>query len=392
MHLALIDLPWWGYVIVTLALTHVTIASVTIFLHRHQAHRALDLHPLAGHFFRFWLWVTTGMITKEWTAVHRKHHATCENPDDPHSPQIYGIQTVLLRGTELYKAEARNPATLEKYGRGTPDDWLERNVYSRYKWQGVGLMLAVDLALFGPLGATIWAVQMMWIPVTAAGIINGLGHYWGYRNFATKDASTNIVPWGVLIGGEELHNNHHAYVTSAKLSNKWWELDLGWTYIRILESLNLAKVRRVAPKVRFDLTKARCDLGTLQAIGTHRYDVLAKFARSVKQTAFAEVRNMTADAVLGVKHSRARNAVKHWLQRDADSLPRGERVALDQALRSSPVLNTIYALREELAALWSRSSASKEQLLGELHAWNQRAEASGIRALQEFSQRVRWYA
>lgn len=392
MQLGLVDLPWWGYIAVTFVLTHITIASVTIFLHRHQAHRALDLHPLVSHFFRFWLWLTTGMVTKEWTAIHRKHHATCETRDDPHSPQIFGIRRVLLEGTELYKAEAKNPATLEKYGRGTPDDWLERNVYSRYTWQGVGLMLAVDLVLFGPIGATMWAVQMLWIPVTAAGIVNGIGHYWGYRNFASNDASTNIVPWGLVIGGEELHNNHHAYVTSAKLSNRWWEFDLGWMYIRVLELLRLAKVRRVAPKIRFDPTKARCDFGTLQAIAVHRYDVLAKFARSVKHTALEEICKLSGDALLGLQRSRAIDAVKHWLQRDANSLPASERAALDQALRSSPVLSTIYAFREELAALWSRSSASKEQLLKQLDDWSRRAEASGIRALQEFSRRVRCYA
>ena len=391
MRLGLLDLPWWGYVVIALVLTHVTIASVTIFLHRHQAHRALDLHPIASHFFRFWLWLTTGMVTKEWTAVHRKHHAACESREDPHSPQFHGIGTVLLRGTELYKAESASPATLRKYGRGTPDDWLERNLYTRYSWQGVGVMLAIDLALFGPIGATIWATQMLWIPVTAAGIVNGVGHYWGYRNFATSDASTNIVPLGLAIGGEELHNNHHAYPTSAKLSIKWWEFDIGWMYIRILESLRLASVRRIAPQVRFDSSKARCDLGTLQAVFTHRYDVLARFARSVRQTALDELRGISADTA-NMRYRRARAAVKHWLRRDAESLPANERAALNQALRSSQVLSTIYALREELAALWKRSSASKELLVGQLNDWSRRAEASGIRSLQDFSRAMRGYA
>ncbi len=246
----LLPLPWWGYIVVAFALTHVTIAAVTIYLHRHSAHRALDLHPVVSHFFRFWLWLTTGMVTKEWTAIHRKHHAKVETPDDPHSPQTRGIRTVLLRGAELYREEAKNQETLEKYGKGTPDDWIERNVYSRYSWEGVGLMLMVNLVLFGAPGLTIWAVQMLWIPVTAAGIINGIGHYWGYRNFACADASTNIVPWGILIGGEELHNNHHAYGSSAKLSSRWFEFDLGWTYIRILELCRLADVRKVAPQAQ----------------------------------------------------------------------------------------------------------------------------------------------
>ena len=242
----LLPLPWWGYVVVALVMTHVTIAGVTIYLHRHSAHRALDLALPVSHFFRFWLWLTTGMVTKEWTAIHRKHHAKCETDEDPHSPQTRGIRTVFWQGAELYRAEAKNRETLDKYGKGTPDDWIERNLYTRYSWQGVGLMLAIDLVLFGPLGATIWAVQMLWIPVNAAGIINGIGHYWGYRNFASADASTNIVPWGILIGGEELHNNHHAYGSSAKFSSRWFEFDLGWCYIRILDLPRKSATKAVA--------------------------------------------------------------------------------------------------------------------------------------------------
>jgi len=245
MFSGLVDLPWWGYILTMLLLTHITIASVTIFLHRHQAHRALDLHPVASHFFRFWLWLTTGQVTKEWASIHRKHHAKCETVDDPHSPQILGIKKVLLEGAELYRKESKNLETLEKYGYGTPDDWLERNLYSKHTSKGIGLMLVIDLLLFGPIGLTIWAVQMAWIPLTAAGIINGGGHYWGYRNFQTVDASTNLLPWGILIGGEELHNNHHTYATSAKLSNKWYEFDIGWLYIRTLSGLGLATVKKL---------------------------------------------------------------------------------------------------------------------------------------------------
>lgn len=246
-----LDWAWWQIVIFTLVMTHITIASVTIFLHRCQAHRALDLHPLPSHFFRFWLWLTTGMVTKEWASVHRKHHAKCESVDDPHSPQILGIDTVLLRGAELYKIEAAKQETLDKFGHGTPDDWMERNIYSKFSWQGVGLMLIIDVFLFGGIGATVWAVQMLWIPITAAGVINGIGHFWGYRNYDCEDASTNIVPWGILIGGEELHNNHHTYATSAKLSNKWYEFDIGWMYICALSSLGLAKVKKVPPSLCF---------------------------------------------------------------------------------------------------------------------------------------------
>jgi stearoyl-CoA desaturase (delta-9 desaturase) len=266
MQLGLIDLSWWSSVLVILGLTHVTIAAVTIFLHRHQAHRALDLHPVASHFFRFWLWLTTGLVTREWVAIHRKHHAKCETREDPHSPQIYGINEVLFEGTELYRKEAKETATLERYGHGTPDDGLERRLYARHSRLGVSLMLMIDLILFGPIGLTLWAVQMLWVPFFAAGVINGIGHYWGYRNFAPNDTSQNIVPWGLLICGEELHNNHHAYATSAKLSSQWWEFDLGWLYIRALETLGLARVRRVAPKIRFDPTKRRCDAETLRAV------------------------------------------------------------------------------------------------------------------------------
>jgi stearoyl-CoA desaturase (delta-9 desaturase) len=392
MQFGLLDLPWWGYVLVALGLAHVTIASVTIFLHRHQAHRALELHPIASHFFRFWLWFTTGMVTKEWVAIHRKHHAKCETAEDPHSPQMYGIKKVLFEGTELYRAESKNAETLEKYGHGTPDDWIERKLYSKHPVLGISIMLLIDLAMFGPIGLTIWAVQMLWIPFFAAGVINGIGHYWGYRKFAPNDTSKNIVPWGIVIGGEELHNNHHAYVTSAKLSSTWWEFDIGWMYIRILEALRLAKVRRLAPEIRFNPAKIRCDAQTLQAIITHRYHVLATFAKSLKRTAVEEIRSLRARAISGLEESRALEVVKHGLQRDAEELPEKERAALDQALHSSTVLRTIYSMRQELTAMWSRSAASTEQLVTQLEDWCRRAEESGITALQEFSWKLRRYA
>ncbi|MFS8980696.1 fatty acid desaturase [Cupriavidus necator] len=392
MHFGLLSLPWWGYALVTLGLTHVTIASVTIFLHRHQAHRALDLHPIASHFLRLWLWLTTGMVTREWVAIHRKHHAKCETPEDPHSPQFYGIRRVLLEGAELYRSEARNTATLEKYGRGTPDDWIERNLYAKYVGRGIGFMLAIDLVLFGPIGLSIWAVQMLWIPFFAAGVINGIGHYWGYRTYAPNDTSTNIVPWGILIGGEELHNNHHAYVTSAKLSSKWWELDLGWVYIRLLVMLRLAKVRRVAPKLRFKPARAGCDAQTLQAITTHRYDVLARFASTLRQTALGEIRTLRARALPGLNEAKAKEALKHWLQREAGALPARERAILQQALHASALLRTVYAMRQDLTALWSRSAIPEEQLVKQLEDWCRRADQSGIDALQEFSRKLRCYA
>jgi stearoyl-CoA desaturase (delta-9 desaturase) len=391
MQLALLNLPWWGYVLVTLALTHVTIAAVTIFLHRHQAHRAISLHPIVSHFFRFWLWLTTGMVTKEWVAIHRKHHAKCETPEDPHSPQIFGINQVLFTGSELYRAEARNRDTIARYGNGTPDDWLERHVYGKYTAVGVGALLVIEVALFGAIGLTVWAVQMLWIPIFAAGVVNGIGHYWGYRNFVTRDASRNIVPWGILIGGEELHNNHHAYSSSARLSNRWWEFDVGWMYIRLLQILRLATVHRVEPTLRINLGKTRCDIETVQAVITHRFDVLAKFARAMQRTAIKEIRDLQARAVPGLQDGKAIAAIKHWLRREDGDLPQPEREALEQALHSSIGLRTIYAMRQELVSLWSRTTTSQEQLAKQLEYWCQCAEATGIGALQEFSRKLRCY-
>ncbi|MEJ5211305.1 MAG: fatty acid desaturase [Burkholderiales bacterium] len=385
MFSGLISMPWWGYVAVTLVLTHITIASVTIFLHRHQAHRALDLHPIASHFFRFWLWLTTGMVTKEWAAIHRKHHAMCETVNDPHSPQILGLKKVLWEGAELYRKEAKNRETLEKYGKGTPDDWIERNLYSKHTVLGIGIMFVIDVVLFGPIGITMWAVQMAWIPFTAAGVINGIGHYWGYRNFSSDDAATNIVPWGIIIGGEELHNNHHAYPTSAKLSAKWWEFDIGWLYIRILEMLGLARVKKVAGKPRIIPSKTTPDAATLQAVITHRYEVMARYVNSVKSIVREEIGKLRLPQ-LNVKTFRK------WLHLDEAALPVPERETLEQALHSSRVLATIYAMRKELAAIWARSTASQEELLKRLEDWCQRAEASGIEALQQFARRLRAYA
>ena len=392
MQFGLIDLPWWGYVLVTLGLTHITIAAVTIFLHRSQAHRAVDLHPIVSHFFRFWLWLTTGMVTKEWVAIHRKHHAKCETVDDPHSPQVKGIRKVFWEGSELYRAEAKNQETLEKYGHGTPNDWLERNLYSRHSAAGIWSMMAIDLVLFGPIGLTIWAVQMAWIPVTAAGIINGIGHYWGYRNFACEDASTNIVPWGILIGGEELHNNHHAYGTSARLSNKWYEFDIGWLYIKLMSYVGLARIRKVAPTVKWQPPKplAELDFNTLQAIITHRYDVITRYVRATRHEYAAEIAKLKASARLPQDWSFKR--FRHWLLKDATELAPTERAELETVLGSSERLQTVYRMRQELAALWSRSNASREQLLEQLAAWCKRAEASSIHSLQMFSRRLRCYS
>lgn len=371
-----IDMPWWGYVVTTLILTHITIASITIYLHRHSAHRALELHPIPSHFFRFWLWLTTGMVTKQWTAVHRKHHAKCETGDDPHSPVTFGIKKVLLEGSELYRKEAKNPETLKRYGYGTPDDWMERNVYSKHSAKGVALMLIINVILFGPIGITIWAVQMMWAPIFAAGIINGVGHYWGYRNFQAEDASRNVLPWGILIGGEELHNNHHAYATSARLSNKWYEFDIGWLYIRILEMMGLATVKKTAPKLRIEKGKTQCDLDTLQAVISHRYEVLAKYTTSLKETFAKEMVHLKEAAV---QYNVDKPTLRRWILADSKTLQEHEREKLSQVLSNAKTLDKVYTMRNELAEIWQRSTASTDELVKQLEDWCRRAEESGDR-------------
>jgi len=379
----------WQILVYTLVVTHITIAGVTIFLHRCQAHRALDLHAIPSHFFRFWLWLTTGMVTKEWAAIHRKHHAKCETEEDPHSPITRGIEKVVFEGAELYRIEARNRETMEKYGHGTPDDWIENNLYSKHSALGVSLMLVINILLFGVLGLSVWAIQMVWIPVTAAGVINGIGHYWGYRNFDCKDASTNILPWGIIIGGEELHNNHHTYGTSAKLSSKWYEFDIGWMYISILSFFGLANVKKVAPAPRFDRQKLVADLDTLHSIVANRYDVMAKYTRSLRQAwadEIAHIREKSALEASFLKSSR------QLLQREPASLQSSQKQQLSEIFKHSAALKTMHEMRVELAALWERSHSSSDQLLAQLRDWCARAEASGISSLQQFSQRLRSYA
>lgn len=383
----LLDLPVWGHIIAALLLTHVTIVSVTIFLHRHQAHRALDLHPSASHFFRFWLWLTTGMITKQWVAVHRKHHAKCETEEDPHSPQVHGIHKVLWQGAELYRAAARDRETLEKYGRGTPDDRLERHLYSRHSALGIGLMLLIDLVLFGVVGLAVWAVQMIWVPFWAAGVINGVGHWWGYRAYETADASTNIVPWGVVIGGEEMHNNHHAFPSSAKFSLKGWEFDIGWLYIRALEILRLARVKKVAPKPILVPGKNRLDMDTLRAVILNRFHVMAEYGRKVMIPVLKEERGKADDSCRRL-YRRARRV----LVRDESRLDEAARDRLQAVLNSSQALHTVYQYQRRLRELWNRAAGTHENLLQALQEWCRQAEATGIKSLQDFARSLRNYA
>ena len=377
----------WQVLAFTLIVTHITIASTTIFLHRSQAHRALELHAIPSHFFRFWLWLTTSTVTKQWVAVHRKHHAKCETAEDPHSPVTHGIKTVLLQGRELYRDEAMKAETLKKFGHGTPDDWLERHLYTpRNNW-GPILMLLINLGLFGVIGITVWAVQMAWIPITAAGIINGLGHWWGYRNFEAPDASTNISPWGIIIGGEELHNNHHTYPTSAKLSVKPYEFDIAWGYIRALEMMGLAKVRKTPPRLTLGDVKPVADAQTLEAIVANRYELMAGYAREVRRACASEVTRLKASGQ-GTAAAQLKR-VRRWVHRDEAQMPTGMAKEVQQTLASLPQLDKLIAMREELRALWTRTNVSAEQLVHDLQEWCHRAESSGIAALQEFSRKLR---
>ncbi|WP_324657198.1 DesA family fatty acid desaturase [Burkholderia thailandensis] len=386
----LLRFSWWQVVLFTLAVTHVTIVGVTVYLHRCQAHRALDLHPVMSHFFRLWVWMTTGMLTGQWAAIHRKHHAKCETEEDPHSPQTRGIWKVLLEGAELYRAEAKNEETMRKYGHGTPNDWLERNLYSKYPILGVSLMMVIDVALFGVVGLTVWAVQMVWIPFWAAGVVNGLGHFWGYRNFNAADASTNLFPWGIVIGGEELHNNHHTFATSAKLSNKWYEFDIGWMYIRIMSAFGLAKVKKIAPTPRLAARKTVLDQETLQAVLSNRYEVMARYAKTLKRAYRQELVHLKE---LGAreKYQLMRGARK-WFHKEEAGLDEPQKRMLPEIFANSQKLHTFFQLRTELAAIWERSNASRDQLLAQLQDWCHRAEQSGIKALQEFATRLRRYA
>ncbi len=385
-----LQLPWWGYVIVALCLTHITIASVTIYLHRHQAHMALTLHPVVSHFFRFWLWLTTAMVTREWIAVHRKHHARVETAEDPHSPQIYGINRVLWLGALLYRKEAHCTETLEKYGYGAPCDWVERKVYTPLTYFGPLLMLIINAALFGiGPGLAIWITQMLWIPFWAAGVINGIGHFLGYRNFDLPDASRNIVPWGLIIGGEELHNNHHAFASSAKFSSRSWEIDLGWIYVRIMDLLGLARVKKLAPTLVIKPTKPHCDLDTVRAVLGNRFQVMADFVREVlRDVCREELRNVPrSNEEQWALVKRARKL----MAREQARLDEANRRRLDRLLDSNPRLRKVYTMKQALQGIWSRSAGSHEALISALEEWCRTAEESGIEALREFSRRMRGY-
>ncbi len=382
----IVSLPWWGYIVVLMIFTQLTIYSVTIYLHRSQAHRAVDLHPVISHFCRFWLWLTTGMVTKEWAAIHRKHHAKVETDEDPHSPVAKGIKKVFFEGAELYRAECKNAETMERYGAGTPDDWMERNVYTRHSMFGIVLMLVVNLVLFGTMGITLWALQMAWIPFFAAGVVNGIGHYWGYRNFESRDASRNIIPFGIFIGGEELHNNHHAYATSAKFSAKWWEFDMGWLVIRALQTLGLANPKRTVPTPRMQAGKTEIDGDTLKALITYRFQVMSRYTREVISPMLKEEKKRAGEAGRALL-----DRAYTLLIRDDSIMQAAQKTRLATVLENFQSLRMVYQFRLKLQDIWSRSTISQNELLEALQEWCRQAEATGNEALQRFSQRLKTY-
>jgi len=383
--LGLWGLNGWEVVLYTLIMTHISIVSVTLYLHRAMAHRAMDLHPALAHFFRFWLWLTTATITKEWVSIHRKHHAKCETEDDPHSPVVKGLKTVLLTGAELYKNEAENQETLDRYGKGCPDDWVESNVYQKYKFLGIFIMLGFNILMLGPIGITVWAIQMMWMPVHAAGIINGLGHAMGYRNFECSDAATNISPVGIWIGGEELHNNHHTYPNSAKLSVKKWEFDIGWMYITIFKALGLIKNVRTGPVMAIDKSKLELDFDAALAAANNRFQIMAKFYKKVIKPV---ARQEDSTAKLNVPFTKA----KRLLRKEESLLSDKYREQLADLLAHNEMVEKVYQMKQELQQVWKKRTASRDELLKAMQAWCKEAEESGIRALEEFAQSLRQYS
>nr|MBO2468419.1 acyl-CoA desaturase [Xanthomonadaceae bacterium] len=381
-------LGWGGLLLVLLVMTQLTIFSVTLYLHRSQAHRGVDFHPVVAHFFRFWTWLTTSMITREWVAIHRKHHAKVETEEDPHSPQTYGIAKVFWQGVELYREARNDRASIEQYGKGAPDDWIERHLYTPHANLGPTLLLLVEFALFGLPGVAMWAIQMAWIPFWAAGVVNGLGHWWGYRNFESADTSTNLTPWGVWIGGEELHNNHHAFPSSARFSMRRWEFDIGWAVIKGLEKLGLAKVLRVAPSLDIRPNIAVPDTETLRALLSHRFQAMTDYKRNVLMPALREEATAAGARLRQLLPRPLRRGLVddgRWLEPDA-------REQLRQWVEQRPRIRALVEYRARLAQVLEARGNDAAERLRQLQAWCQEAEASGIRALQDYAARLKGYA
>lgn len=383
-----LNLSFWGYVLATLVFCQITIAAVTIYLHRNQTHRALTLHPIISHFFRWWLWMTTGMVTADWVAIHRKHHATTDVDGDPHSPVVLGIKKVFWQGAELYRAARKDKDMVEKYSHGTPKDWLERNVYARHSAKGILLMLLIDLFLFGVPGLTVWAIQMMWIPVFAAGVINGIGHHWGYRNFECPDAATNIIPWGFWIGGEELHNNHHTFASSAKFSVKWWEFDIGWMYIRVLSFLGLAKVKKLPPKLAMEEGKLQVDLDTVKAVISNRFQVMSNYYKVVIRPILQHEKNNSIETK---EDKKLFQRAGRLLRREDKLLTTKAKTRLQTLLDAREQLRVVYSYKQSLQNVWLKTASSQKELIEALQQWCRQAEESGLDVLRQFAQQLKGY-
>ena len=382
----LLDLPVWQLCLVALGLTHVTIVSVTLYLHRHSAQNSLDLHPALAHFFRFWLWLTTSIVTKEWTAIHRKHHARCETEEDPHSPVVKGLPTVLWQGAELYE-QAATPETLERYGQRTPTDWVERHVYTpRSNW-GITLMAIIDLMLFGVNGIWIWALQMVWIPFWAAGVINGIGHYFGYRNYECTDNARNISPLGILIGGEELHNNHHTYPNSSKLSRRWFEVDVGWGYIRLFQMFRLATPKGYRPIAHSVPGKQLVDEETVQAIANNRFSIMRQYRKRVLEPAWRQHFDELEERI-----QRRYRKLRPLLSKDISLIKPREMEQLQSLLSLNPALEMLYRKSHELQELWKRRGLRPQEKMHALMEWCREAEQSGVRYLEDFANHLKTYS
>lgn len=383
-----LNLTFWGYVLATLILTQTTIAAVTIYLHRNQTHRALTLHPIASHFFRLWLWLTTGMVTADWVGIHRKHHATTDVEGDPHSPVVVGIKKVFWQGAELYRAARKDREMIAKYSHGTPKDWIERHVYSRHSSKGILLALILDLFFFGVPGITIWAIQMLWIPLFAAGVINGIGHHWGYRNFECPDAATNIIPWGFWVGGEELHNNHHTFASSAKFSVKWWEFDLGWMYICILSFFGLAKVKKLPPKLAIEEGKLHVDIDTVKAVISNRFQVMSNYYKHVIRPILKLEKSTSIETKADKKLFQRAGSL---LRRENQLLTVKAKSRLQCLLDAREQLRLVYSYKQSLQNVWMKTASSQKELIEALQQWCRQAEESGLEVLSQFAQQLKGY-
>jgi stearoyl-CoA desaturase (delta-9 desaturase) len=381
----IVELPFWGYALVTFGLIQLMFLGITLYLHRDQSHGGLALHPVLRHFFRFWLWFSSGTVTRQWVAVHRRHHAYADQPGDPHSPVIFGLKKVVLEGYELYTAAARNPEILEYYGRGTPDDWLERKLYSRWPAAGIVLFIVAEIVLFGVPGIAMMAIHLAAQPFFAGGIINGVGHRLGYRSFEMPSTATNILPWGLLIAGEELHNNHHAFPSSARFAVQPWEIDIGWWWIRLFQALGLAEVRRVAPQPHLLPSRSTLDADTAGALFTNRMHVLRDYARRVVRPVCRELARREPQGALP-------RITPMLLIRHPALLAEEARRMLNELLGRYEVLRAVVEFREGLQHAWNSAAANQANGVQQLRDWCARAEASGIRALREFAVGLRNYS